>query len=227
MKVKITIPESLEDITLCQYQDFQNVLDNNEEHDNDFVYKKMVQIFCNMPLSVVDNMRQVDFVSIVNTLKEILEEKHDIKMLIDFHDIKLGFIPKLDDITAGEFADLSKHITSIKSMHRAMAVLYRPVKGSIKGGKYNIVEYTNTIEYSEAMKQLPMSVVQSSLLFFWTLKIELLQATLKYLKEEEMKSTHGLAKSGNGINPFTLLLEEITLKLKTLQESHYTAYYTF
>lgn len=227
MKVKITIPESLEDITLAQYQEFQTVLDHNQDDlDNDLVLKKMVQIFCKVPLIVVDRMKQVDFLEASRRVQEVLNEEHKLKPIIDFHGHKLGFIPKLDDITAGEYADLSNYLGDIKSAHKAMAVLYRPIKGSIKGGKYNVVDYEGTSQYSEVMKQLPMSVVQSSMLFFWNLKIELLQATLKSLKEEETTNINGLEKSGDGINHFTQLLEEITLKLEKLQRRNYTAFYT-
>lgn len=89
-----------------------------------------------------------------------------------------------------------------------------------------MVDYEGTAQYSEVMKQLPMSVVQSSMLFFWNLKIELLQATLKSLKEEEITNINGLEKNGDGINHFTQLLEEITLKLEKLQRRNYTAFYT-
>jgi len=229
MKVKITIPESLEDITLGQYQEFQTVLEHNENDANDdLVRKKMVQIFCKVPLSVVDRMKQVDFLEAVRRVTEVLNEKTKLVNVVDLHGVKLGFIPKLDDITAGEFADLSNYLGDVKNLHKAMAVLYRPIKGKVdRLGKYLIQEYEGTNQYSEAMKQLPMNIVQGSMLFFWTLKIELLQATLRYLKEEEITNTNGLEKNGDGINHFTQLLEEITLKLKTLQERSYTAYSTF
>ena len=180
MKVKITIPESLEDITLGQYQEFQTVLEHNENDANDdLVRKKMVQIFCKVPLSVVDRMKQVDFLEAVRRVTEVLNEKTKLVNVVDLHGVKLGFIPKLDDITAGEFADLSNYLGDVKNLHKAMAVLYRPIKGKVdRLGKYLIQEYEGTNQYSEAMKQLPMNIVQGSMLFFWALKIELLQATL-------------------------------------------------
>ena len=68
--------------------------------------------------------------------------------------------------------------------------------------------------------------MQSALFFFWNLKIGLLEATLRYLKEEEEeKLTNGLEKSGDGINHFTQLLEEITLKLRMLKTKDYTGFY--
>ena len=89
MKVKLTIPESLKDITLGQYQDFQNVIEQNKEEDNyDFVLKKMVQIFCNTPLAVVDRMRQVDFLQITNRLKAILEEETELENVIELSGYK-------------------------------------------------------------------------------------------------------------------------------------------
>ena len=41
--------------------------------------------------------------------------------------VKFGFMPKLDDISLGEFIDLDKYISDWQQMHKALSVLYRPV----------------------------------------------------------------------------------------------------
>lgn len=39
----------------------------------------------------------------------------------------MGFLPKLDEITLGEFIDVESNIGDWQNIHKAMAVLYRPV----------------------------------------------------------------------------------------------------
>ena len=54
----------------------------------------------------------------------------------------MGFVPKLDDITLGEYVDIESNISDWqKDAHKAMAVLYRPVNFKAKD-KYGIAPYT-------------------------------------------------------------------------------------
>ena len=73
MKLKITIPESLDDIKVSQYQKFIRTTDKSE--DDAFIARQLVGIFCNIPDSVVDSIKATDYKSIVNTIKKVLEEK--------------------------------------------------------------------------------------------------------------------------------------------------------
>ena len=54
--------------------------------------------------------------------------------------IDFGFIPDLENMTFGEYVDLDNFITDWQSMHKAMAVLYRPITFE-KNDKYLIEEY--------------------------------------------------------------------------------------
>ena len=46
MKVDINVPESLNEITLYQYQKFEKLIQNNEA--SNFVNQKTIEIFCNI-----------------------------------------------------------------------------------------------------------------------------------------------------------------------------------
>ena len=46
---------------------------------------------------------------------------------INGDEVEFGFIPKLDNISLGEFVDLDSYMSDWDNMHKAMAVLYRPV----------------------------------------------------------------------------------------------------
>ena len=79
--------------------------------------------------------------------------------------VKYGFIPKLDDITYGENKDLTTYLNDFKDMHKAMAVMYRPIKQEQRG-KYLIEDYEGSAKYSEQMKEAPLSVVLGATVFF-------------------------------------------------------------
>ena len=73
-------------------------------------------------------MRKKDYEDTIEHLTKVINStsKHVIKF--DLFDTEFGFIPKLDDITAGEFADLENYLTDFNNAHKSMAVLYRPIK---------------------------------------------------------------------------------------------------
>jgi len=58
MKVKLTVPTSLDEITLGQYQKFILIKENST--DEDFINQKMIEIFCNIDLQNVAKMRMTD-----------------------------------------------------------------------------------------------------------------------------------------------------------------------
>jgi hypothetical protein len=111
-------------------------------------------------------------------------------------------------------------------MHKAMAVLYRPI---VAGNKdfYKIEKYEGTDKYADIMKDAPASVAIGSILFFLSLGIELSKTTLDSLLSQQQTSKEGLTakdleKNGDGINQYTRLQKEMYLKLTKLQELIYT-----
>jgi hypothetical protein len=90
-----------------------------------------------------------------------------------------GFIPKLTDISLGEYLDLISLCADLdKNYQRVFAILYRPVTVSL-GSKYQIADYddgnggTKTDEYMTDIGLLPMNVCRGAIAFFLTLRIEL------------------------------------------------------
>ncbi len=97
-------------------------------------------------------------------------------------------------------------------MHKAMAVLYRPVTYQ-KDHRYQIEKYTGT-EQAEIFKSMPLDVDMGALVFFYHLNNELTTITLNYLANEmednlTFQQQQILEKSGVGINQFTDLLKGI------------------
>lgn len=215
MEVKITVPDSLKDIPLHKYQRFQKVLDVNKDASLDdlFIQEKILQIFCDLPLSDAIKYRKTDIDRVTEMIAQTLEQKPDLVLSFKIGDTEFGFIPKLEDMTFGEYIDLDNSISDIQNLHKAMAVLYRPIKQKIKG-KYLIEEYRGD-NYHEAMKHTPMDAVVSSMLFFWNLGIELSKAMITYLQEgEDLTPEQTSVLNGAGINLSTLLPMEMLPSLK-------------
>jgi hypothetical protein len=122
-----------------------------------------------------------------------------------------GFLPSLEEITVGELNDVDQYISDWSQMHKAMAVLYRPVVATF-GNRYEIEKYEGSDKYAEQMKEMPLDVTIGAMLFFWTLGKDLSVASLTSLaKEEEMNLTPLLnfLKSGDGF-PSTISSQEVT-----------------
>jgi len=200
MNVDIQIPTSLDEITLGQYQEYLKVVDQNK--DEEFIAQKMISIFCNIKMSYVQMIKYSDAVAIIESLTKMFENKPKLVQRFKLTDMEFGFIPNLEDMSFGEYIDLETTIGNWETMNKAMAVMYRPVIKT-KKEQYEIAKYTGTEALEEAMKFAPMSAVFGSMLFFWNLSSDLLQATMDYLKEEvtEMNTQqkHNLEANGDGI----------------------------
>ena len=161
MKFDIQIPDSLNEITLEQYQKYLKIQDNNE--DEKFLAVKMIEIFCGIRGDHVLLMRATDINSIVQILTEMLNNTPKLQTIFKMKGRQYGFIPKLDDMSFGEYIDLDTFIGDWQNMHRAMNVLYRPIVNQY-GDRYNIEEYS--VDNAEKMKDMPMGAVLGSIVFF-------------------------------------------------------------
>ncbi len=91
------------------------------------------------------------------------------------------------------------NLLSWENYHKAMAVMYRPIKVKFKD-KYEIIDYNPLPEMHDLMKYAPVDVAISSSVFFWNLGSELLQATLSYLEKQIMKDKTLTTNLANKLN---------------------------
>ena len=189
MELEINVPTSLADITLRQYKEYEKVLDVNEgdTYAEHFLNLKMLEIFCKVPLEVVNKMKAVHYEEIVSQLYNVLSEKPKLVREFAMGDSLFGFIPNLEDMTFGEYIDLDTYIGDRHNTEKAMAVLYRPITMH-KGDKYIIDEYKGDL-YHEAMLDMPMDAVVSSIIFFYNLGIELSSVMMNSLQAEDESTT--------------------------------------
>lgn len=217
MKIDIKIPETLNEITLYQYQRFEKLIANNEP--SEFVNQKTIEIFCNVELKDVARIRIADVSDILAHLNNLLQQKPKLTQTFKLGVYEFGFIPKLEDISSGEFIDLETYLSSTETMHKAMAVLYRPIKSKVKD-LYNIEDYEGSDKYSEVLKYMPLDIALGSMLFFYHLHSDCVTNLKDFILKEVEQSEVAkqiLEKNGVGINQFTLQLEEIFSTLKLSQ----------
>lgn len=213
MKVEISIPESLSEITLEQYQRFMT-LDPNS--DNDFLARKMLDIFCGVKDILKVRKKDVDRVS--NKLGEVFKQPTPLVRHFDLNGKTFGFQPDLENITFGEFIDLDNTL-EWPNIHRAMNVLFRPVLNK-RGELYTIEDYKGTTAYD--LKKMPLSVVLGALVFFWTLSSNLSHASLQSFKSQVIDQTSpqegSTLKSGAGTRQLIDSLMETLQNKKRLHD---------
>jgi hypothetical protein len=220
MKLKITVPNKLSEINLLQYQKFLSIAKDNE--DSEFLHQKMVQIFCGIDLKEVAQIKYKDVAEITTTISTMFNVNHKHIPTFKMGGVEFGFIPNLDEMTFGEYTDLDTYITDWDNMHKAMAVLYRPITKKGLNNTYDIEEYKGSATYADVMKHIPLDVCFGANVFFYSLGNELLKATIHYLENnkeiQDILQHQTLELNGGGIVQSMLLLKETLTDLTQLQD---------
>ena len=140
-EIKFIVPDSLEEITLGSYQSYLASIDGlDEQKDVQLINKKLIEAFCGVEMSQVNLLPFQAVESALEVLSGAFKEEYELIRVFNIQETKMGFIPKLDDMSLGEYIDLDSYFGDWENMHKAMAVLYRVVNFE-KGEKYNIVPY--------------------------------------------------------------------------------------
>jgi hypothetical protein len=214
MKLEINVPTTLNEIPLKSYQEFLKVQQGS--NDEEFVAQKMIQIFCGIELKDIVKMKLTSLNELIVHFKNLFEQKPKFQPTFKIGSQEFGFITNLEEISFGEYVDLENNLQKWEDYHKAMAVMYRPIKMKFKD-KYEIVDYTPMEEMHELMKFTPVDIAISSSVFFWNLGSELLTATLTYLErqiktnkktETSLANKLNLENNGVGINQFMQSLKE-------------------
>jgi hypothetical protein len=220
MELKVIVPTSLSEITVDQYQRFARL-----EGDEEFLSKKMLDIFCGVPIENLPSVRFKDIKGVFKHLNKMLQEKPSLKQRFTLKGREFGFCPSLEEISYGEFVDLDNYLQNTQDLHKTLAVLYRPITNKV-GRLYDIEPYESATKYCELMKQAPMDVALGAVVFFYHLGTELLNAMTRYLEAKEAgKISHAkpnLENAGDGTLHSINFLKETLHDLKTLENYPYT-----
>ena len=216
MKIEVNIPENLNDITLGQYQEFLKIEEPTEED--------ILKVFLGLDLKGLGKFKAADVDKYANHITSLFEQEQEHVLKFDLKGVQFGFMPNLDEITYGENKDVTAYLNDWQTMHKAMAVLYRPIKQKL-GARYIIEDYEGSHKYSETMKQMPLGVVMGAMVFFYNLTNALLKAIPSYLeKQTEKEQMTGAisAENGEAIKKYIHLLKETSEDLMKLQTYHFT-----
>lgn len=164
----IIVPSNLNEITLGQYQRFARM--SEDKKDTEFFERKMIEIFCSIDSKNVNKIEYKSVKKIVNLLNQMFDVKPDLVKKFQIDDKEFGFIPKLDDMSFGEFVDLDSSLTEWDTMDLAMGVLYRPIKNKLLD-TYTVKEYKPEDEIN--MKEMPLDAALSAIFFLTDLEKEL------------------------------------------------------
>tara|TARA_R100000700_G_scaffold16281_1_gene22490 strand:+ start:204 stop:830 length:627 start_codon:yes stop_codon:yes gene_type:complete len=206
MKVKVKkegklktykVVDSWKDVTLEKWQ--QLVLGKKKSKTQEA--KETIKALSTLPIKLVEEMSLSDVAAIFEKLSN-LQIEGKLKKVFEIDSVEYGFLPDLDEITLGEWADIEHYIKDgiDKNMHKIMAVLFRPVT-SKEGKMYSVQAYKDGRERAEKFrKKMNAEQVQQSLVFFWSLGNELLTTLPLFLMEKmnKIQAEMNLAKSGGG-----------------------------
>ena len=232
---KINLPLSINDIKLGDYQRYMKIYEANKETvDTNFLELKLLEIICGVDLLVANQMPFGTFDDTLEYMSDIFKEKTPLTRRFkmkgtDGVTAEFGFIPNLSKMSLGEYVDLDTYISDMDNMHKAMAVLYRPVHNSWEGKEhYRIAEYEGTEKYAEVMKEMPLGIALGAMVFFYRLGMKLskhmMDYSLQMLEKEELseEQSQRLQKDMDGIKASMHLLEGMPFDLEALPIYRYT-----
>lgn len=223
MKVTLTIPESYKDITVNQYQKWHKIV--NENDPSDFVNLKTIEIFCqvnNVHLLPVNEVEEA-----IKHINRVFETMPKLVQRFKLNGVEFGLIPNFDEMSFGEYVDINSYIDNVDDFHKALAVLYRPIKSKVKD-LYEIEDYKGSDVWAEQMKYAPLDTILGAKVFFYDLANELLQVTINSLEElplaerEIIQQRLNSLNDGDGINLSMHSLKEmldISMKLPSYQST--------
>ncbi len=211
-KIKLKVPNKLSELTLGQYQKFTKIL--AKEPDEDFMQKKMIEIFCNVPLDQVNFFKYSSIIKVVEILLDMLNRKPKLRQRFVMNGVEYGIIPDLSDMSFGEFVDLDTYANDWEQMDKALAVLFRPVKSSFKNN-YLIKDYTGK---ETSMSEMPLDVALGAVFFLLNLNSQLMKHTLvssmDQIKRTNIQQDINSQKSMDGIMHCIRFLDQIQLNTK-------------
>jgi hypothetical protein len=219
--MRITISTQLSEITLNQYLRFSKTLQDNPD-DETFVAIQMVSIFCNLNIEQVMQIPVYDFEEIIQQLSEVLKQKPTLVRQFKLNGVKYGFVPNFDEESIGTFSYIDTLIGNEDNWTKLMSAMYRPITKSF-GNMYEIEKFQGD-KFAEEFANIKMDCVIGSLVFFWSLRIELLNNILDYSTKiltttDNSEVAELFKKSGVGIIQLSDLQKEISLTLNEQNQS--------
>ena len=185
--IKIQLPETIADITLDQSQRYLSIAESDTLSDI-IKTKRIVKLFTGLKNKQVDAMTITDYETVINHITIALNTEVEFTQRFTLGGIEFGFVPNLDEITAGEYIDLTASGVSQDTLQHILAILFRPIVKEDKHGHYEVEAYTANTKHVDLMKQAPMNIVNGMLVFFCLLSNELEASILKSTGTDQVEA---------------------------------------
>jgi len=196
MKVKIknkgktkefNVIESWKDVTLEKWVK----LINNKIDTKGQEAIQLIKELSNIPKDIIKSLELSDIAVIMSRIGELqANQDNTLQKIIEIDGKRYGFLPDLDSITLGEYADIETFIKMDIDKHlpEVMSILYRPIVEE-KDEVYTIESYDGEIKLrTQEMKKMTAEQVQSALVFFYTFGITFVKIMKSFLTEK-LKAT--------------------------------------
>tara|TARA_R100000544_G_C2224437_1_gene59695 strand:- start:610 stop:1230 length:621 start_codon:yes stop_codon:yes gene_type:complete len=173
--MKIKVPQDINDITVGEYIKFNEI--NKEDTDDEFLIHKTINIFCGVDMRDIMNMDYEDAEMVASDIFHALSRDCKFSERFTLNGVEYGFITSLEGLTLGEYIDLETYLKDQKDLHKAAAVMYRPIVKQYRD-LYEIEPYNSSIKNQELMKQAPVGTISQAVVFFYNIAKELLRGSL-------------------------------------------------
>jgi argonaute-like protein implicated in RNA metabolism and viral defense len=191
MQIKFTIPESLTEIKLFQYQDFLKLQTDLEKKDvSEVEYMiQVIKIFVKGDLTQIEKLPKAKLEEIFEVLMNMFSTANNqLHKVVKIDGVEYAMHSNLSEITTAEFADIQEYEKKgfNENLHNILAVLYRPIIQRSKG-LYRLQPYKGTEGRPKLFKEkFPCDTVNGAMVFFWTLRSDLLITLASYLPQKEI-----------------------------------------
>jgi len=182
--MKITVPDSLADISVKQYKLLADI--KFDEDSSEWIIES-VSILCGLTKDQVGTltMPEVEKIgSIISRLNNADKNNQELQTKIKYKGKKYGFHPNLSKLTVGEFADLETYCGGgfFDNLNEILSILYRPIK--TEGGDFYTIEKYKGDVFPNYWDNLKMDVVLGAVNFFLSIGVALTKDSANSLVEE-------------------------------------------
>tara|TARA_R110002096_G_scaffold317525_2_gene511975 strand:- start:66 stop:623 length:558 start_codon:yes stop_codon:yes gene_type:complete len=171
--MKITVPDSLADITVKQYKLLAEI--EFKEDSTEWIIES-ISLLCGLSKEQVGSltMPEVEKISkVIARLNNADKNNQQLKKKIKYKGKKYGFHPNLSKLTVGEFADLETYCGDgfFDNLNEILSILYRPIK--TEGGDFYTIEKYKGDVFPNYWDNLKMDVVLGAVNFFLSIGVTL------------------------------------------------------
>ena len=162
-QLKVKDIKSMRDYTYTTFKSFMEVSNIITDNDKELGYK-ILDMFYDIKRKDAKLLSSEQYELLIKKVSDTFNDEIKLQNIIIMDGVTYGFIPKFDDITAGELIDLDSLLLEEKWIE-IFSILYRPIIGEInKKGEYRIVEYT---EYDDRFKNIDAYTAIATKNFFY------------------------------------------------------------